>query len=940
MPARRVTPFTGNLTPIQEPFTFVHPTNDENSPRSAEKRTLYGEDLPPNPINILQEISNSSRRKRQSPRPGITTIFQDLTASKEGEEIHTGSWYHEASNESSPSPHRDIPLRIMKLREVSLNEKTVPAGSPLAGHDRGKRKLKVKSRASSNETAHYIEHLESEITSLTTKLEVLTSPTKTKAETAKLRTLTHQVRSQREELAEWEKNFEERVSDEVYERTAIDQGLKTRIKALEDEGAAKDAKIRELDWELETMRLKVKGVVSLEATNVNLGRRVEVLTELLAQSPTRRDFPSLVPTPGNADPTKRTPRPRSLLLPRIPSSPGSFRNNSSCSADLVSWHSRDLASISSSSISESPEEEIRSPINSEHGSTALLGQYTGPGSVGSGIENAFSSESIFHPSRPASMTSNCSLGGACGPPVSISSQDDPKSPGRSRKMRRFPSGSCSLKPLILPVAAAVTASLPASAPACSSSTLLEDISNLSIKSIDPTTAFLSKEDSSSFTTPTQAPRRRSENRVQNGSLDDLEGGPCSVAEEDEESQSLLGEPAERRSMDEARNDGFIVSPNVRPQRRSLQMELEQAYKTALEATETAGTAQMSERSGKNLQVETSSALFQPNCIQSQRSLCTPIESNSNRRRPSPKSFTSKTRTLTCSSIITTGKVCPTSTVFPINTSGMFTKLTGLVFSMKQDPLVLARTILANAWTAGSSSLGGLGWWLLGLIFGSRRPKKNRTADAELVEEETRSDVFDWSSYTAEASKARRVLLLSQDQQGTSTSLDSHVQQRRPDDRDVTAQLPAIPAPFVIPQPHEELLTSYPYPLHCENCVEISSRRNLRLWLRFSLAIVLAVAVAVKDGPGTLLEDIKPPSSHATPAHRRKRDTSGSADATGASSEATLVPSDSLLQTSIEPLPVTPVPQVDMCARNLNDVSWGWEVTFAENLGPADFTDRL
>ena len=862
LPARRVTPFTGNLTPIQEPFTFIHPVNDENSPRSAEKRTLYGEDLPPNPINILQEISNSSRRKRQSPRPGMTTIFQDSTTSREGEGMHTGSWYHEAGNESSPSPYRDTPLRMMKLREVSLNEQTATADSSLTGHDRGKRKLKVKSRASSNESARYIEHLESEITSLTLKLEALTSPTKTKAEIAKLRTLTHQVRSQREELAEWETKFEERVSDEVYERTEVDQGLKTRIKALEDEGEVKDTKIRELEWELETVRLKVRGVESLEATNDSLGRRVEVLTELLAQSPTRRDFPSLVSTPGSADPTKRTPRPRSLLLPRIPSSPGPSRNNSSYSADLVSWHNRNIASISSSSISENPEDEARSPMDSEQGTTALLGQCTRPASIGSGLENTCSSESIFHSSRPTSMVSNCSSGAAWGLPVSIGSQGDPKSPGRSRKMRRFPSGSCSLKPLILPVAAAVTAGLPASAPACNSSTLLEDISNLSSRPIDPTTAFLSRQDSSPFTTPTQAPRRRSTSRVRKETLDSLKGRSCSVAEEDEENQNLLGEPAERRSMVEVRNNAFTASPIARPQRRSLQMELEQAQKTALGATETPEAAQMSERSSKNVQVEISNASSQPNSVHSQRELQMPTGCDLHSRRPSPQSFTSKPQNLVRSSTTTPSKA------FPTNTLSMLTKLTGLVTSMKQDPLVLARTILANAWTAGSSSLGGLSWWLLGLIFGSRRPKQDRTADAELVEEEARSDAFEWTSYTAEASKVRRVLLLTQDQQGAFTPSDPHVPQRRPDDRGGTAQEPAIYTSSIIPKPPEGLLTSYPYPLHCENCIEPSSRRNLRLWLRFSLAIVLAVGVAVKDGPGTLLEDVKRPSRHPPPKNRR------------------------------------------------------------------------
>ena len=59
-----------------------------------------------------------------------------------------------------------------------------------------------------------------------------------------------------------------------------------------------------------------------------------------------------------------------------------------------------------------------------------------------------------------------------------------------------------------------------------------------------------------------------------------------------------------------------------------------------------------------------------------------------------------------------------------------------------------------------------------------------------------------------------------------------------------------------------------------------------------------------------------------------------------SSEATLVPSTSLPHTKLEPLPAAPVSPGDSCAKDLNEEYWGWEVTFAENLGPADFVNGL
>ena len=51
----------------------------------------------------------------------------------------------------------------------------------------------------------------------------------------------------------------------------------------------------------------------------------------------------------------------------------------------------------------------------------------------------------------------------------------------------------------------------------------------------------------------------------------------------------------------------------------------------------------------------------------------------------------------------------------------------------------------------------------------------------------------------------------------------------------------------------------PHIFPCGDCVEPSSRRTLRLWFQFSLTIVLAVGIAIKHGPGTLLiEGPRPP----------------------------------------------------------------------------------
>jgi hypothetical protein len=44
---------------------------------------------------------------------------------------------------------------------------------------------------------------------------------------------------------------------------------------------------------------------------------------------------------------------------------------------------------------------------------------------------------------------------------------------------------------------------------------------------------------------------------------------------------------------------------------------------------------------------------------------------------------------------------------------------------------------------------------------------------------------------------------------------------------------------------------------CENCVQSPLKQRFKLWLKFFLAIVLAVGLAVNHGPGVLLLDIPP-----------------------------------------------------------------------------------
>ena len=99
LPGRRISPIFGAISQASEPASHI---THEHYPGASERRTLYGEDLPPSPVNILQEISNSTYRKRNLPRQSLCADWQDSTATENILEGSLQSWYNESSNTTTP----------------------------------------------------------------------------------------------------------------------------------------------------------------------------------------------------------------------------------------------------------------------------------------------------------------------------------------------------------------------------------------------------------------------------------------------------------------------------------------------------------------------------------------------------------------------------------------------------------------------------------------------------------------------------------------------------------------------------------------------------------------------------------------------------------------------------------------------------------------------
>ena len=895
LPSRRISPTFGSCPP--DPFN--KPITNENSPLKVDKRTLYGEDMPPSPVSILQEIHNSTKRKRQAARPGITNIFQDHTASEATSEAGGTSWYNEQSNNCSPVSFTTSPANPMKLREGSLNQKTPPPlSSPLAKHVKGRNLGRMNLRSTSFEASKYIEHLESQLTALNAKLDSLVSPNTSKARAAKLRALTVETRSLRHELADWERNFSERVREGVHERLGLETGLKAQLETLADDGEIKDMKIKELEFEVETLRLKTKDTETLEITNANLEKRIDVLTSLLVQSPTKLDFGSAASSPGKIDPQKRTPRPRSMM-PRVPSSPGGVRLSLNAVSESSFWQGRGLRS---DSISEAPEETgdcVDERIQFSSGPAANDTVYSPDNdSVTSPSSRSVPSSS----SRPTSLHSSSSLGATSwGLPLPTEKDITTKSTNRQRRMRRFPSGSCSLKPLILPNAAA-TPSLPLSAPVCvPPDAARRDISNFSL---DPTTAFLSHHEvTSPISTPTQSGRRGSTTWAQDQALKALEGRFGSPGEQLEETvfQSPLATVEEKLSAALRATTDEQIQRKSRP--KSLEEELRKAF---LDADATSFSGDFAE--GLIPVDEGSIAAAPPSGKINVES--DPILIGGDFRSPLPKNQL-RQRHVHIEDDVTPkphkkpilidspSKALPSTALATRSAFGLFGRLTEIIAQVKQEPTVLAQRLLYTAWNLGSPRLGGVGWWLLGLVLGPRFGKRKSKADAETGEENKTDRRFDWRPYEARASRRRTAECFLR-REGKPGYLEPRQENFGPQQTDSGVE------PHIFP---------------CGDCVEPSSRRTLRLWFQFSLTMVLAVGIAIKHGPGALLIEQPPPpplSTSTVPVSSAEPEAeAGSSDEQSEQRRFTAVAG---LRQQREQLGARPL-------------------TFAQILGPADFEGR-
>ena len=286
VPSRNITPVKArrSSTEVESPEQ-QHVSPFEYGSLERHKRRTDSNDL-----GILQEISNSSLRRKRSQRQDISTIFQPPTALE-------SFTFHTDEAELLPNIHSAQLPRI----EV--------ANTP---RRRGPRAVSKDNL--NNETTKYIEHLESQLAALHTQLQALTSPSTTRTHSAKLRAMNSESRLLKQEVSDWESKFHERVKEQLEQHEVVVGKLKSEIRQLEKQIEKDTGMVKDLQTQSDE---RTRQLVVVESANYDLERRLEFMSELLASSSGRVDARS----DSQSNASRRSgpaPRPRSVGPLRIP----------------------------------------------------------------------------------------------------------------------------------------------------------------------------------------------------------------------------------------------------------------------------------------------------------------------------------------------------------------------------------------------------------------------------------------------------------------------------------------------------------------------------------------------------------------------------------------------------------------------------------------------
>ncbi|RMX94346.1 hypothetical protein D0868_12344 [Hortaea werneckii] len=245
------------------------------------------------PAAVLQEIGSGNgsaspstrstgKKKKARVSSGMRELFTAPTARD------TADTYNDAL-----SPPYNPTTRASKPRSV-----------------RSKAKMNNKRRSVSGEARLYIEHLENELASAQTQLQAINSPSVTREQSSKMRHLNAEAKQLQDEVAEWEAKYDDRIQEMADEHREVENTLRAHVRRLEDEAEEYRYRLSELEDGIEEARVAAEAA---EHANVNLEKRLEIMSELLATSPAKIDLHT--ETPCREGRIRKRPK---SMLPRFP----------------------------------------------------------------------------------------------------------------------------------------------------------------------------------------------------------------------------------------------------------------------------------------------------------------------------------------------------------------------------------------------------------------------------------------------------------------------------------------------------------------------------------------------------------------------------------------------------------------------------------------------
>ncbi|KAL1963729.1 hypothetical protein VTN77DRAFT_7933 [Rasamsonia byssochlamydoides] len=743
-------------------------------------------------VNVLQEIHNSSCRGRQSRRPSVTALFRNSPEETDHGRFLSGSPSpaFRSSILSSPSNTDDDSDTESVMRS---QEQSRPGSSPASLHCQlGRCKRDSRTRKSSYETTRYIEHLETQLAAAQSQLSPMQSSA-SRPQVSKLRSLNAEIKALKEEIAEWESKFEARVREEITARTEVEAKLRARIRVLESQVELGSCRIKELEYEKEIQAQKLRDAESLKSTNRSLERRVDVLTELLAQSPARTESPR---SPIHAVPLLRSPGPR-LSRPRsmVPSIPSARRG--SLFQPTIVTDASPLPEIAIELDSCKPGQTVSQAdsIPELDFDTSTVSSSSGPKSQRSSAMSQYSSES-----------SHWSL------PLPFPPDFHGKTQGRPRSMRRFPSGTCTLKPLILPATTAQASDCP------SQQSLFSD-SDPSPASFDPTTAFF-------------------HNQIDEVPEEEMSDSAHSMAQQ-ETLAALEGRSDYYKTYDEAiLKHGERLSDSLAPENSCSNDGYSSLQRRTRIGDVRSSATCFSPTEGVDIlpyqEAESTHGQSCPSNMESIDSQRTPMSTQRIRIRnqkpgsiKTPKACAREYKSPDVYQASTRGATVQIAEIL-LNFCGCFKGFKSSHFS------ALARRIIANVWNRSMRRIGKLSWWVLGLLVGSQ----TRRAWFKTTPSVLAADNYEWHRYSVGVQEGAH--------SGVSEGLHS-----------VSCEDRSAPSTGLQPTSRRKQLE-----VHSSSSVDRHAHGNslghtLCLWAKFSVALVVAIGLALRHGPGSLLEGDPP-----------------------------------------------------------------------------------